>query len=141
MDNNLEEKLVSSYVGKKYEKLKNKHFSFLSLFFGWEYLAYRKFYSLLLIYIIPTTILTLVLGTKEYLIVEFIINIILALVFNKLYLNDAVKKVNKIKDSNPNANELELINKCSKKGGGSFIPPAVVLVIRWIILTIIKTII
>lgn len=140
MNNNLDEKLVEAYVGKKYGKLKNKRFSFLSLFFGWEYLAYKKFYSLLLIYIIPTTILTLILGTKEYLIIEIILNIILALSFNKLYLSNAKKKVNKIKDSNSNASEDELIKICSKKGGGSFIPPTIVLFIRWLIITIIKSI-
>lgn len=139
MNNNIEEKMISSYIGKNYEKLKNKHFSLSSLFFGWEYLAFRKFYSLLLIYIIPTTILTIVLGAKEYLIIGIILNIILAFIFNKLYLNDVKKKVNKIKDSNPKASEDELVKICSKKGGRSLILPTIILIIRWLLIMVIRT--
>ncbi len=88
MNNNLDEKLVSAYVGWKYEKLKNKKFSFPSLFFSWEYIAYRKFYGLFFIYVILERLFSVVLSTslKEnpiLVICIFIPNIILSLIFNK----------------------------------------------------------
>lgn len=144
MNNNLEEKLVRSYVGSKYEKIKNKHFSFSSLLFSWEYIAYRKFYSLLLIYVILerifSAVLSSVLKEKAFLVIcIFIPNIILALIFNKLYLNNAKKKVNKIKDSNPNASEDELINICSKKGGVSIVSLIVATLIIIIVNAILRS--
>ncbi len=145
MNNKLDEKLVSAYVGSKYEKLKNKKFSFSSLFFGWEYLAYRKFYSLLLIYLILEKILSAVLlgvlKEKPILVIcTFIPNIILALIFNKLYLNNVKNKVNKIKASNHNASEDELINLCSKKGGVSIVSVIIVMLIVIIINAVLRSI-
>lgn len=153
-NNNLDEKLVAAYVGPKYEKLKNKHFSFSSLFFGWEYLAYRKFYNLLSIFVVINWVLSAISSAipEETLMVKFIVIVfldllplfILALIFNKLYLNDVKRKVNKIKDANPNASENELINICSKKGGVSVISiilaTFIIIIIRFIINVIIKAI-
>ncbi len=143
MNNNLDEKLVSAYVGWKYEKLKNKKFSFPSLFFSWEYIAYRKFYGLFFIYVILERLFSVVLSTslKEnpiLVICIFIPNIILSLIFNKLYLNNVKKKVNKIKDSNPNASETELINICSKKGGVSVIPVIIATIIIIIVNVVLR---
>ena len=128
MKNNvdLNEKLSLEYVGTKYEKLKNKKFSIPSLFFGWLYIAYRKFYSLLIVYVILERIysamLSSVLKEKPILVIcLFIPNIILALVFNKLYLNNVKKKVSEIRNSNPEASESELSSICSKKGGVSIV--------------------
>ena len=122
----LNEKLFLEYVGEKYEKIKNKKFSIPSLFFSWLYIAYRKFYSLLIVYVILERIysamLSSVLKEKPILVIcLFIPNIILALVFNKLYLNNVKKKVSEIRNSNPEASESELKNICSKKGGVSII--------------------
>ncbi len=144
MNNNLDEKLVSAYIGSKYEKFKNKHFSFPSLFFSWEYIAYRKFYSLLLIYVILerifSAVLSSVLKEKAFLVIcIFIPNIILALIFNKLYLSNAKKEVNKIKDSNLNASEDELINICSKKGGVSIVSLIVAILIIMIVNAILRS--
>ncbi len=122
----LNEKLFLEYVGEKYEKIKNKKFSIPSLFFSWLYIAYRKFYSLLIVYVILdriySTLLSTVLKQKPILVIcLFIPNIILAFVFNKLYLNNVKKKVNEIGNANPDASESELKNICSKKGGVSII--------------------
>lgn len=154
VNNNLDEKLVAAYVGPKYEKLKNKHFSFSSLFFSWEYLAYRKFYSLLAIFVVINWVLSAISSAvpKEPMMVKFAVVVFLdllpllalALIFNKLYLNDVKRKVNKIKDANPNASESELINICSKKGGASVISMVlatfIIIIIRFIINVIIKAI-
>lgn len=122
----LNEKLFLEYVGEKYEKIKNKKFSIPSLFFSWLYIAYRKFYSLLIVYVILERIysamLSSVLKEKPILVIcLFIPNIILALVFNKLYLNNVKKKVSEIRNSNPEASESELSSICSKKGGVSIV--------------------
>lgn len=122
----LNEKLFLEYVGEKYEKIKNKKFSIPSLFFSWLYIAYRKFYSLLIVYVILdriySTLLSTVLKQKPILVIcLFIPNIILAFVFNKLYLNNVKKKVSEIGNANPDASESELKNICSKKGGVSII--------------------
>lgn len=118
----LEEKMISSYVGVNYEKIKNQKFSVPAFFLSWLYMGYRKFYKLLLIYVIPITILSIILIEDLLTLIYIPFAILAGIKFNKWYLDDVKKQINKIKMSNPQVSESELISICSKKGGTSIVP-------------------
>ena len=111
-----EDKLNRAFVGKNYEKIAKKTFSFPALFFNWIYILYRKMYLFAVVGMIVITILNFLLADFFYLfLVVFLIFI--GLFFNKIYVSFVENKVNKIKLNNSNANENEIIKICEKTGG------------------------
>ena len=66
---------------------------------------------------IVTTLITLFITP----IFPFIVSIVLCFTFNKLYLKNAHKKINKIKSNNPSATKEMLIALCAEKDGVSII--------------------
>lgn len=118
----LEEKMISSYVGVNYERIKNKKFSVPAFFLNWMYMGYRKFYKLLLIYVIPMAVLSIILNENLLRLIYIPFAILGGIKFNKWYLNDVKKQINKIKTDNFQASESELISICSNKGGTSIVP-------------------
>ncbi len=117
-----DEVLLKTYVGSNYGKIKNQKFSVVAFFLNWMYMGYRKFYKLLLIYVIPMSILSVIFNENLLILIYIPFSILAGLKFNKWYLDDAKKQINKIKMSNPQASESELISICSKKGGTSIVP-------------------
>ncbi len=120
-----DDKLVMEYVGKKYPIIKNKKFSLPAFFFGYLYAAYRKYYSLTFIILLINVLTALFikfakLNDITLAVVSVVVNIVLDLVvsfnFNKWYLKNAEKRVQKIKDDNSSLSENDLSMLCGKKG-------------------------
>lgn len=109
-----EESLVKAYIGNNYAQLKQNRFSFPAFFFSGYYLIYRKMYLYgFLLLLINMSILLI----PELIFVLFIVNIIVATNFNKLYYSFATKKVNNLKQKNENKSTTDLLQLCKQKGG------------------------
>lgn len=115
-NNSLDDKLLMAFIGNNYEQIMQQKFSVPALFLSWIYTLYRKIYipsiigmgAIILLGFLPSII---------YTIIVFAFVIVLGINFNKWYVAYAKKQVEKIKMSNQNINENELINICKKKGG------------------------
>ena len=129
---NNDEKLIRNFIGKNNEKILKKGFSFPALFFNWAYILYRKMYFFAIIGMTVITFLKFLPIEFFYLLV-FVFLLFLGLFFNKIYLFFVEGKVNKIKVTNSNTNETELINIC-KKNGGTNIWLALLIYIAFIII-------
>lgn len=117
-DMTIDDKLIRAYVGKNYDKINAKKFSFPSLFFNYIYALYRKYFIIFIIILLISSVFANISETIYYLI-YFVSSIVLGINFNKWYIKYATNQVNKIKNDNPNMSEDQLINLCSKKGGTS----------------------
>ena len=113
---NNDEELLKSFIGKNYEKITTKPFNFAGFFFTTFYMFYRKMF----LYGILLSILFLIIYN---IINNFLIMIALSVAFglciNKFYIYNAKKKIEKIKNKNPQKNSDEIKAICSKKGGTS----------------------
>ena len=112
----LDEKMLITFIGINYDKITTKKFSISAMFLSWMYMLYRKMYIPSIIGMIVIRILALILE-PIYTIIILSFCVVLGLNFNKWYVAYSKKQVDKIKTNNPNANEMELINICKKKGG------------------------
>ena len=110
-----DEELIEAYVGTKYDKFKNGKFNIWALLFGPIYLAYRKMFWYGVGLCVVETILTNVI--KIGFLFGLVLRIVLALFVNKFYLQDASKKVDKIKSENANVSKDALL-MASKLSGG-----------------------
>lgn len=110
-----DEELIEVYVGTKYDKFKNGKFNVWALLFGPIYLAYRKMFWYGVGLCVVETILTNVI--KIGFLFGLVLRIVLALFVNKFYLQDASKKVDKIKSENANGSKDALL-MASKLSGG-----------------------
>ncbi len=112
-----DEKLLIAYIGPNYQKIMNQKFSLPAFFLTWGYMFYRKMYILGAIECILIILLSYVP------IPSFIIDVIFVLLngfcFNKLYMIQAKKFIQKIKMTSTSYNENEWISMCSQKGGTS----------------------
>ena len=84
--------LLMTYVGFKYEKFSTQVFNIPALIFAEFYLFYRRMTLFGLLMLISRTLLFVYVNPY----ISFIINILLAFSFNKVYLYHAKKKINKI---------------------------------------------
>ena len=84
--------LMMAYVGFKYEKFCTQTLNIAALVFAEFYLFYRRMTLLGLFMLISRTLLFVYVNPY----VSFTINILLALLFNKIYLYHAKKKINSI---------------------------------------------
>lgn len=112
-----DEELINAYVGTKYDKFKNGKFNIWALLFGPLYLAYRKMFWYGIGLCVVETILTNVV--KIGIIFGLILRVVLALFVNKLYLQEASKRVNKIKSENANVSNGGLVLASKITGGVS----------------------
>lgn len=110
-----DEELIEAYVGTEYDKFKNGKFNIWALLFGPIYLAYRKMFWYGVGLCVAETILTNVI--KIGFLFGLVLRIVLALFVNKFYLQDASKKVDKIKSENANVSKDALL-MASKLSGG-----------------------
>lgn len=110
-----DEELIEAYVGTKYDKFKKGKFNVWTLLFGPIYLAYRKMFWYGIGLCVVETILTNAI--KIGFLFVLVLRIVLAIFINKFYLQDANKKVNKIKSENSNAS-TDVLLMASKLSGG-----------------------
>lgn len=117
LNNNIDEfhrkNLLVSFIGFKYEKFCTQKINFGALIFGEYYLFYRRM-NFIGFLILITRILIFIYYNPIY---SFIINIILAFVFNPLYLSSAKGKIRRVERRNPNATYDELRLKLLSLGG------------------------
>ena len=120
--------LIDSYIGKNANKLKTSNFSLNTFFLGFLYVLYRKMWLLgitwLVINIIANMFLKSIAGA-----ITLLTNIIISTQFKKLYLKHVLEQVEKIKSENPYKTKEELMILCSKKGGTTWIPVIIALII------------
>ncbi len=136
----LDDKLLFSYIGNNYDKIKMGKFNVWAWFFNILYLLYRKMYlpSLIILFIMN------LLSKFSYLFFNILIVVFIILLgfnFNKLYLAHAKKQIRKIKVKNSNLSENNLIEIAGKKGGTSYLGIIIFLIIWFIISTILNFII
>ena len=114
MDNN--DNLLKVFIGKNYDKITTKGFNVAGFFFSMFYMFYRK----MLLYGFLCILIELGLGLvfKNYYL-GLILNILIGLFVNKIYIIYANKKINKIKDENQGKTPQEIENICMNKGGTS----------------------
>lgn len=113
-----DEDLLVAYVGKNFNKLASRPFNFAAFFFGSIYLCYRKKFTYALILLVITTILYRFLTP---LLVTIGSAIIVGLLFNRIYINDAKKYVEDLKRRNSTKTNSELKEICKKNGGTSIL--------------------
>lgn len=110
--NNNNEELLKSFIGNNYDKIVNSGFSLCGFFFGEFYYFYRKMYLYgFIIILLKIFLLNAVNG-----LISIALYVLLGLFTNKIYLNFANSKINKIKTKNPSG---DLSRICSAKGGTS----------------------
>ena len=136
------QELTEIYIGSMYYNFKKGSFSWWAFFLGPLYIAYRKMISVsIVVYII--NILITVFFSKNLLLqglVLLVFNLFLGLSFKKIYYEDCVEKVGKIKQNNPDKGFNELVEIAKAKGGVSFLYPILIFISMAIISTIIMII-
>lgn len=119
-------KFVQAYVGYNYDSFMTGTFNVGAFFFGPVYLLYRKMYLYAFAFIFIS-----ILASFFF---PLVANIVLGFVVNGLYLSHARDKVRFIKTQNKDLSETELLEKCKKMGGTTFIPVIIYYVINLIFL-------
>lgn len=110
--------LVEAYIGPKYYNFKKGSFSWCTFFLGPIYIAYRRMIGVsVIVYIIDLLILFL-FGSKWilYIPISLLFSLFLGLNFKKMYYEDSIEKVGKIKQSNPDKGFNQLSQIAHSKG-------------------------
>lgn len=120
------DELLEFFIGDNLDKIKNKKLNFSAFLLNMFYFMYRK----LFLYGIGMFLVNLVIVyfTKNImieLIIYGVYSIISCILFNNLYLKNAKKKIDKLK--NRGVNFIE--DSCSKSGGTNIIIPIIFLLI------------
>lgn len=132
-------KELETFIGPNCSRILRRGISIPSFFLGVYYFLYRKMYLLSIIFIILQ--LGICYGfyyfdlydisklTNNYIYVIFImllfimINFIVAIKFNSMYIDFANKKINKIKNKNTTLTKYEIENKIKDRGGVNLLLP------------------
>lgn len=127
------ETFIKAYIGDKadkmYESVKNGGINIWSIIFGIGYFAYRKMYLV--------SVLIVIIGGIVSYIIPFVgsyAGMIIGLMFCPLYKWDITRKLRKIKNENPTANETQLLEIAENKGGTSVVGAIMFFVIYFIII-------
>ena len=119
--------MVQSYVGDSYDKIRATNFSIWYFLFGIYYAIYRKMYVFSAIYL-AVYIILLYTMPKFCLILSAVINIVISLIFNNIYLKSVESKVEKIRKNNSGLNRADLLKTCKYAGGVNYLPSLLVLI-------------
>ena len=122
-----DEELLKAFIGANYEKLTTKKFNLAGFFFEAFYMFYRKMFGWgLLVILIITAVSTYLTNANNFLssplvilIFMLVVGTIVGLTVNKIYVQHAKKKIDKIKAANPQMSTDDLKVICAKKGGTS----------------------
>lgn len=131
----LDDKLLASFIGNNYDKIINNKFSLSACFLCVWYLFYRKIYLISIIIMIISFVIGLFLPVLSG-VYTIILMACSGLLFNKLYVKYAKKKIDKIKVENTNMAEDDLIKLASQKGGVST-KALIIYIILYVVITII----
>ena len=114
--NNEDEELLRAYIGNNYEKITTRKFNFAAFFLTSLYLFYRKMFLYGILAFLATIIISTIIKIPA---LGLIINVLLGIFFNKLYVSQVKEKINKIKSNNQDKDINALKEICTKKGGTS----------------------
>ena len=131
----LDDKLLASFIGNNYDKIINNKFSLSACFLCVWYLFYRKIYLISIIIMIISFVIGLFLPVLSG-VYTIILMACSGLLFNKLYVKYAKKKIDKIKVENTNMAEDDLIKLAGQKGGVST-KALIIYIIVFVIISII----
>ncbi len=131
----LDDKLLASFIGNNYDKIINNKFSLSACFLCVWYLFYRKIYLISIIIMIISFVIGLFLPVLSG-VYTIILMVCSGLLFNKLYVKYAKKKIDKIKVENTNMAEDDLIKLAGQKGGVST-KALIIYIILYVVITII----
>lgn len=124
--------MVKSYVGDSYDKIRSVNFSIWYFLFGVYYAIYRKMYLFSVIYL-AANIGLLYINFKFSLILFGILNIVISLIFNNMYLLSVEKKVQKIRKKNSGLNRVDLLKVCKYTGGVNYLPSLLAMILIFMI--------
>ena len=110
-----EEQLLNAYIGINADNIKKESFSLPACFLSIIYLLYRKMWSLAIV-VFTVAIMVMIFLPPYATIIFFVVDIILGIKFNEMYVNHAKEQINEIRRKNPNASNKELLELCTKKG-------------------------
>lgn len=110
------EELLKAFIGKNYDKITKNLFNISGFFFTTFYLFYRKMFLYGILLFLINLIISNLLGNY---ITTTVLNVLVGLLVNKVYLYYANKKIEKIKTKNSEKSINELKEICAKKGGTS----------------------
>ena len=120
-DNGEDAILIDSYISKNIPKLKACSFSIWSMLLGIVYFSYRKMWILSIVWLVVFAISSFNFSVFTTFIVMFVLNLILAINFEKLYMKNVSKQIMKIKTKNVSKTKEEISDIVIKKGGVSII--------------------
>lgn len=148
------DELVQIYMGDKYYNFRKGGFSWCAFFFGPLYYLYRKLYAVGIILILMNIGINVFFkittqgrfdnvkniqeliklnGFSEYLIISTLvtlsISLFLGLTFKKLYFNEIVERIGKIKKDNPKLGFNQLTQLVKEKGGTNILAPILAILI------------
>jgi hypothetical protein len=117
-----DDEYVADYIGNNANKLMTKKFNFAAFFLGSGYYFFRKHFIFGLIYILSYYLVPFVMDKMGMQVTAMsgcilVINIVLAILFNKSYVSKARKSVSKIKAANAGSDSFTLSSILRKKGG------------------------
>lgn len=116
------DELLEEFIGKNYKKISKRKFNLAAFFLGSIYLFYRKMILLGILVGILSIILNIIgllINPILIFILSLALSLILCFMFNKLYIDNAKKSIDKIKKRNTNKSISELKEICKKNGGTS----------------------
>ena len=132
-------KELDTFIDKNINKIKSKRISLPSFFLGSLYYLYRKMYLLAIlilsvsiaysisIYFIPDDYKLYV--SIIYLVFSILINIIIAIKFNSIYITHANKKISKINNKYKNYTRFEVMEKIKYCGSTNLLSPILAIII------------
>lgn len=132
-------KELDTFIDKNTNKIKSKRISLPSFFLGSLYYLYRKMYLLgililslsiaysVSIYFIPDDYKLYV--SIIYLVFTILINLVIAIKFNSIYIAHANKKISKIKNKYKNSTRFEVMERIKYAGSTNLLAPILALII------------
>ena len=108
--------LVKDYIGPSFQQTIMSPFSFTAFIFSGIYFIYKKMYILSLIIIVVEYLIAFIVPSPISYISFFVLRILIALVYNQIYLKKSNKEVKKIIKKNENKSQIEISNICKIKG-------------------------
>ena len=136
-------KEIETFIDKNVHKIKPNRISLPSFFFGSLYYLYRKMYVLGILLILLSLSFTIgfnyvpddykIYVGCAYSLFCFVINIVLLIKFNSIYINHANRKINKIKTKYKNESRFEIMERIKYAGSTNLLAPALAILIVFFI--------
>lgn len=132
--------LVEIYIGPMYYNFKKGAFSWCAFFLGSLYIAYRKMISISIIVCLINMALLFMFKDNFYVYTAttLVFNFFVGISFKKIYFDDSMEKVGKIKQENPDKGINQLAQIAKEKGGTNILYPIILILTISIVLAILN---